>query len=89
MFNFLGEDIWIGGKGKNSTNFKWQYGPDLEPKSLNFTDWAKDQPSVTVGVGTAQQDCVQMWKSRGFKWDNEHCWKTRKFVCKQLGDKKG
>lgn len=75
----IDNNVWIGGKGINSTDFRWIYlvYGTIVKKNINYSDWAPEQPSFPG------QDCIQLWKQYQYKWDNESCQKERKFVCKR------
>ncbi|CAG2197858.1 unnamed protein product [Mytilus edulis] len=87
---FIGDDAWIGGRGTNSSNFKWFTGGHGSiPKVMNFTYWAQDKPSsLKIGKQLNSsppiQNCVHVWKQKNYKWNNEQCSKEKQFVCKYV-----
>ena len=44
---------------------------------MTFADWVDGTPSFL------DQNCVQMMEDHYYKWDNEFCDKTHKFICKR------
>ena len=76
LFIFQDNDTWIGGRCNNSTEFRWNYN-DNSWSDMNFTNWAPGQPSFP------EQRCVQMWKKRDYKWDDDFCYNFKQFICKR------
>ncbi|CAC5415103.1 unnamed protein product [Mytilus coruscus] len=86
---FISGDAWIGGRGTNSSNFKWLTGEhDSIPKVMNFTYWAQNKPSSSTiekqfNSPPSMQNCVHVWKQENYKWNNNFCTKEKQFICKQ------
>ena len=68
-------NFWIGLNDKsNETLFRWSDG-----SIFKYSDWAEMQPDN--GAEWEEQDCVQMWREKEFKWDDDPCFKTKKYIC--------
>lgn len=42
------------------------------------SDWAPGEPGDTNG----EEDCVFMWKKRGYRWNDDRCSNLKPYVCK-------
>ena len=65
-------DVWIGGH-KRRNAWVWETGDHkMEPMSWSY--WAPNEPNDSG-------QCVQMWRKRGYKWDDVTCNDRQRFVC--------
>ncbi|XP_006825856.1 C-type lectin BfL-2-like [Saccoglossus kowalevskii] len=55
--------------------YRWPDGSVLE--SEDYSRWARNQPNNRKN----SQDCVQIWKDAGYKWDDATCTKRKPYVC--------
>ncbi|XP_002735728.1 von Willebrand factor-like [Saccoglossus kowalevskii] len=63
----------------NEGTFVWTDGTALVDG--DFTRWARRQPNNNVAKNPLGQDCVQLWKKKAFKWDDNNCNEAAGFVC--------
>ena len=72
-FRQIGEnvDYWIGGQKQG---VKWVWVNDSATEPILWYDWAPYEPSYG-------QNCIQMWRSLDYRWDNDDCFKWKRFVC--------
>ncbi|XP_077861666.1 uncharacterized protein LOC102808514 [Saccoglossus kowalevskii] len=74
-------DIWIGlrdsvGNAANPAYYDWVAdGSDL----TGYQNWAPGQPNDNSPW--AAQRCVQLWKGSGYRWDNDDCYKGKRYFC--------
>ncbi|XP_066274551.1 uncharacterized protein [Branchiostoma lanceolatum] len=70
-------DYWIGLNDVTVEN-TWTWS-DGTPVSRTFTNWAPGEPNNAGSTG--DQDCGQLWKDKGFQWDDDVCRKQNYFIC--------
>ncbi|CAH1255098.1 MRC1 [Branchiostoma lanceolatum] len=70
-------DYWIGLNDMTVEN-TWTWS-DGTPVSRTFTNWAPGEPNNAGSTG--DQDCGQLWKDKGFQWDDDVCRKQNYFIC--------
>ena len=67
---------WVGGAFVESEGvWRWDASMDLIGDDA-YTNWAPGQPA-----SESRTRCVQLWKQRGYKWDDFLCHIRRYFVC--------
>ncbi|KAK7492735.1 hypothetical protein BaRGS_00016040, partial [Batillaria attramentaria] len=70
-----GRSTWLGGSDmKSEGTWKWESSGN----NIQFTDWESRQPD---NYGKAGQDCLLLWSSRSYRWDDEWCNRSTYFVC--------
>nr|XP_006815389.1 PREDICTED: uncharacterized protein LOC100369221 [Saccoglossus kowalevskii] len=68
---------WIGLNDLSTEgSFEW-----LNGDVFGWTAWAKGQPNSNVQQSVQGQDCVQVWKQRAYKWDDNNCNAKRGYIC--------
>lgn len=68
--------FWIAAtKFSNGGKFYWM-GHDVP---ISYTNWGPSQPSDTEG----SENCVELRKDIGFKWNDIDCQHNRYFVCEE------
>ena len=72
-FRQIGENLdqWIGGQKQG---YEWVWVNDSATEPILWYDWAPYEPSYG-------QNCLQMWRSHDYRWDNDDCFKWKRFVC--------
>ncbi|XP_019639795.1 PREDICTED: uncharacterized protein LOC109481658 [Branchiostoma belcheri] len=69
-------DYWFGLNEKTvAKTWTWSDGSPI--KGCDFTNWAPGQPDNFLWG----QDCGQMWKAAGYKWDDDNCAHQKYFIC--------
>lgn len=66
------DDFWIGGE-MVSGSYKWKTTTGYVP--ITWSNWAPGEPN------RSSQKCIQLWKGRGHRWDNDTCRLKKRFVC--------
>ena len=70
------DDFWIGLNDKSSEgDFQWSDGSDFNYYQL------EGRKNMNNGAGNGEQDCVQLWQSDNFQWDDDHCNTKQKYIC--------
>ncbi|XP_077864583.1 uncharacterized protein LOC100369221 [Saccoglossus kowalevskii] len=68
---------WIGLNDLSTEGtFEW-----LNGDVFGWTAWAKGEPNNKVQQSGEGQDCVQVWKKRAYKWDDNNCNAKRGYIC--------
>nr|XP_002738803.1 PREDICTED: SCO-spondin-like [Saccoglossus kowalevskii] len=62
----------------NESEFVWSDNTTL--LDGDYTMWARKQPSGGIRP-LGDQDCVQMWKKRAFRWDDTNCAARKGYIC--------
>ncbi|XP_019614682.1 PREDICTED: plasminogen-like [Branchiostoma belcheri] len=72
---------WIGLNDKATEGtYMWADGSRLA--SCAFSNWAPGEPNNGIGNEiTIGQDCIQLWRDYNYKWDDDHCWLEKHFIC--------
>ncbi|KAL7875533.1 hypothetical protein AOLI_G00104960 [Acnodon oligacanthus] len=78
VLNGTAGNFWIGlrQKGQQSTaviNQSWNWS---DGSNSSYTYWDDKQPNGGVG-----DYCVQLLKSPGYRWNDEHCTRSNPFIC--------
>ena len=72
----MDESVWVGGRYVTSEGvWRWDSSMDLIGGDA-YTNWAPGQPA-----DSSSASCLQLWKERGYKWDDFFCNLSRHFVC--------
>jgi len=67
-----GNDFWIGLNDiAVEGTFRWQDGT-----LPSYTNWYPGEPNQRNN-----EDCVQIWGSRGRQWNDGHCYQSIYFIC--------
>nr|XP_006817737.1 PREDICTED: IgGFc-binding protein-like [Saccoglossus kowalevskii] len=82
--NNLGAGIstgfWFGlNDGENEGSFIWSDGTSLN--NGDYSNWARRQPNNNMKNSPTGQDCAQLWKKVGYKWDDNNCDNLAGYVC--------
>ncbi|XP_063420003.1 perlucin-like protein isoform X2 [Mytilus trossulus] len=74
MAKSYGYDYWLGGRDDVIEGF-WQWSSTGE----NFTvsDWAPGEPDDASN----SQDCLLIWKSADYQWDDQQCTTNYRYIC--------
>ena len=67
------DHVWMG--GSDFVENSWERS-DGTP--FGYTNWYKGEPNAFRG----NEDCLQLWKKRGDKWNDANCVARNKFICK-------
>ena len=68
------DSFWIGAYG---SGYSWYWKTNAGAERVTWSDWAPNEPNSLYG----NNNCVQMWRESGYRWDDTRCSDTRKFVC--------
>lgn len=80
----LTESAWIGLNDlEESDTFVWADGSEV-----NYMNWDDGEPNNKPEYlfWGAREDCVEMRRDVGYKWNDEQCQKEREFVCSTLAE---
>nr|WCD23708.1 C-type lectin [Glycymeris yessoensis] len=72
-------NYWIGGSDL-TTEGQWQWLNN--EKCFSYTGWDAGEPN-----DNDIEDCLELRADREYRWNDEHCWSTRFFICEKLTEK--
>ncbi|XP_076090188.1 lectin BRA-3-like [Mytilus galloprovincialis] len=67
-------DWWIGAKD-DVTEGQWRWASG---ELFDYTDWAPNEPN-----NDHDQDCLQMFKTDQYHWDDDRCDVAKHFICEK------
>ncbi|XP_078574288.1 uncharacterized protein LOC144860772 [Branchiostoma floridae x Branchiostoma japonicum] len=76
-------DYWFG-LNERTVAKTWTWSDGSPIKGCDFTYWAPGEPNNALW----SQDCGQLWKQAGYKWDDDNCAHQKYFIC-QIGPGEG
>jgi len=89
--DFYGVYIWTAGQRvdpKPKSKFVWKVTTDIEKaypefrnQDLVYTNWDTYQPDLSW---TKLESCLNLWRKRGYKWNDEPCDHKYCFVCEAI-----
>lgn len=83
-----GKGLWIGLNDIDvEGSFVWADGEGLLDDILcnPYEGWAINEPNNNTKKNPNGQDCVQLWKARGYDWDDAYCDYTKGYICEFQG----
>jgi len=70
------QSVWVGGRYVKSEGvWVWDSSGDLIGGDA-YTNWAPGQPAASSSTS-----CLQLWKQRGYRWDDYLCKEKTHFIC--------
>ena len=72
-----GYGVWIGIDDKSNER-QFTYASDGE--SVKYTNWESGQPGHGR-LSNRDEDCVHLWNTKGFRWNDVHCSSKNSFIC--------
>ncbi|XP_070574176.1 lectin BRA-3-like isoform X2 [Ptychodera flava] len=76
-----GNGFWIGLNDiETEGSYLWQ-----DETEAQYANWAPGEPNNNTKKNPDGQDCTQMFKRRGWKWDDDYCFKMKSFICEFTG----
>ena len=64
--------FWIGLNDRSvEGNFEW-----IDGSVNDYRDWAAEEPNNAYN-----QDCVQLWRQKNYKWDDDRCVAAKRYIC--------
>ncbi|XP_052061897.1 protein crumbs homolog 1-like [Mytilus californianus] len=72
-----GSGWWVGASDLAQEGvWTWTSGNQVE-----YTDWAYREPNN--GGWKTNQDCLQLWKEKSYRWDDLRCSDFRNYICQR------
>lgn len=69
-------DFWIGSTNfGNEPNYYWLG----HARPMTYTDWNPGEPNNLAG----RENCIEMRRNMGFKWNDGYCYDKKYFVCEK------
>ncbi|XP_021344838.1 perlucin-like protein, partial [Mizuhopecten yessoensis] len=72
-------DFWMGGNDIRNER-RWVWNPYNTLVNRDCTDWHPGQPDNYHG----NQDCMLLWASKEFQWDDQSCTNAKNYICEKF-----
>merc|ERR1712189_22687 len=75
LYNMVGGDFWLGGKRSETNGTIWEWSDET---AWDWSDWAENEPS---NRGRRQEDKLEAYAKRDYKWNDNRGSERKHFVC--------
>ncbi|XP_070537296.1 L-selectin-like [Ptychodera flava] len=77
--SLVNRGYWIGLHYDNG-NYTWTNDDQLI-SNCHFETWVPGEPNRKKNRRFGTQECIQMWKSNNYDWDDDFCAKAKQYIC--------